>query len=77
MKFTILICVSVLIYLSAAEPREAKCTESDNNGMCSREYDPVCGDDGKTYSNECMLCWENSQNNQNVKVMYKGECNTS
>ncbi|XP_051505720.1 serine protease inhibitor Kazal-type 1-like [Myxocyprinus asiaticus] len=76
MKLTILICVSVVICLSVAEPqpREAICSESDNNGLCSREYNPVCGDDGITYSNECMLCWDNSVRNQKVKVMFEGKC---
>ena len=42
---------------------------------CTRIYSPVCGTDGKTYSNTCVLevaaC---KTGNQNLTVAYKGEC---
>lgn len=36
--------------------------------VCTQQYDPVCGKDGKTYSNECMV------RAAKVEVAYQGAC---
>lgn len=41
---------------------------------CPFNYDPVCGSDGKDYSNQCVMESVNCNNPSPVVVAYKGEC---
>lgn len=42
--------------------------EAKKDCMCTMQYEPVCGCDGKTYSNPCMASCAG------VKSYTKGEC---
>ncbi|XP_044018032.1 agrin-like isoform X3 [Aphidius gifuensis] len=42
---------------------------------CSVEFNPVCGDDGISYGNECKLRLEACQHHREIKVLYQGLCN--
>ena len=42
---------------------------------CTAVYLPVCGTDGKTYSNECGMGISACEKNDTITVSYNGECN--
>ncbi|XP_037991748.1 serine protease inhibitor Kazal-type 2 isoform X2 [Motacilla alba alba] len=42
--------------------------------MCPRDYHPVCGTDGETYGNECVLCLANREDNTHIEIVRKGHC---
>ena len=48
--------------------------ECSCNRICTREYDPVCGTDGKTYSTECMMKLLVCEEGTDVTVKERGEC---
>ncbi|MDB5202260.1 MAG: hypothetical protein JWQ27_1669 [Ferruginibacter sp.] len=66
------ILLIALVFFTACKP-----TRMDNNNckgpavadcMCTQQYQPVCGCDGKTYGNACMArC-------AGVKSWTEGEC---
>src|SRR5688572_1387186 len=44
------------------------------NTVCYYYYYPVCGNDGKTYYNDCYLQMEACTTDKNIKMDYYGSC---
>ncbi|NXK52591.1 IOVO protein, partial [Chauna torquata] len=42
--------------------------------LCTKTLSPICGTDGVTYSNECLLCAYNIEYGTNVSKDHDGEC---
>ncbi|CAG7786347.1 unnamed protein product [Allacma fusca] len=44
--------------------------------MCSADFNPVCGSDGKTYSNECIMRQEGCRSRRDLRIIYRGKCSS-
>lgn len=73
-----LIFATVVVFLLICSILTQHQTEAKNTAcMCPRNLDPVCGTDGDTYSNPCLLrCEADSVRGRSIglRIAHHGEC---
>lgn len=51
--------------------RHARCVCSE---FCSEDFIPVCGSDGRTYTNECYLRRQACRMIPGLRIVFRGQC---
>lgn len=44
--------------------------------VCTMDFNPVCGSDGKTYANECVMRQESCRSRRDLRIIYRGKCSS-
>jgi len=74
MKSSIVVLLVPLSLLLAADAKPTGTT--DCNEFCTRQYRPLCGTDGVTYDNLCVLEFVACKYKPDLRVAYLGKCKT-
>jgi len=80
MKFSTIIATGLTTSQSAAAffaPIMAPVGSEECKMLCDKRYAPVCGSDGNTYANQCVLERISCLRGLNLGIVHEGECTVS
>uniref|UniRef100_A0A6I8NES7 Kazal-like domain-containing protein n=1 Tax=Ornithorhynchus anatinus TaxID=9258 RepID=A0A6I8NES7_ORNAN len=50
------------------------CDHMSDVPVCPLSYQPICGTDKTTYSNDCLLCVARMKTKKDIQILREGPC---
>ncbi|KAM6939532.1 serine peptidase inhibitor, Kazal type 4 [Xenentodon cancila] len=69
----LLLCVTADAVDESGSMRKPSCSNMEIVA-CPLNYSPVCGSDGNTYANECVLCVERQTSKMDILIVKEESC---
>ncbi|XP_072239887.1 serine peptidase inhibitor, Kazal type 4 [Leuresthes tenuis] len=70
----LLVCVIADAADRSGLMRKPSCPDTEAILACPMNFAPVCGSDGNTYANECILCVERQTTKTDILIMEDESC---